>query len=375
MVMPVALAIGCGDEVREGGSADGSASINLSVGSTSDEGSSTLATDSSWDNDTDGSAATLHTASAEGGKGHCGESEFVFDPVPPNVVLVLDKSGSMMTTWNAGGMTVTRWYSLHGVVQALVESLDASVYFGVKLFPDANAGTTWETGCGVIQGMEVPVAPMNAAAVLGGIPPANATVQGGTPATAAMQQAVAHLHDLDPAQPRAIVLITDGAANCVAPFHTNYDPQLNATIDTAYQVDGIPTYVVGIGVPPGFIDAGVNLYDQLNDAAVKGGRPKDHPTERFYSALDGAALNEALSEIGSQLTSCVVVLDPKPDHPDLIEVEIDGQPIPQVDDCEQGSGWAFLDDDKDRIILCGQACDALGEGASVNTYYKCPPPG
>jgi hypothetical protein len=59
MVMPVALAIGCGDEVREGGSADGSASINLSVGSTSDEGSSTLATNSSWDNDTNGSAATL----------------------------------------------------------------------------------------------------------------------------------------------------------------------------------------------------------------------------------------------------------------------------------------------------------------------------
>jgi hypothetical protein len=281
----------------------------------------------------------------------------------------------MMETWNAGGMNVTRWFSLYGVVETLVQSLEGSVRFGAKLFPDANAGTTWETGCGVTQGVEVPAVPMNAAAVLAGIPGPNATVQGGTPATSAMQHAVAHLESLDPSEPRAIVLITDGAANCVAPFYTTYDPQLNATIESTYQVNGIPTYVVGIGVPPGFIDAGVNLYEQLNDAAVKGGRPKDDPTEKFYSALDNVALNQALSEIGSQLTSCEVALDPQPDHPDLIEVEIDGQAIPQIDDCSQGDGWAFTDEQKNRIVLCGQACDALGGGANVNAYYKCPPPG
>ena len=79
-------------------------------------------------------------------------------------MLVLDKSGSMsQNSWDhdANAMTadITRWNSLHQVVQFLLANFDDKINFGVKLFPSG-------TGCTVNNGVNVGCAPMNGASIL-----------------------------------------------------------------------------------------------------------------------------------------------------------------------------------------------------------------
>jgi hypothetical protein len=72
-------------------------------------------------------------------------------PIPPDLLFVLDKSGSMsMEQWdhddNPQTPNVTRWYSLHGVVKSIVTTFNKTVNFGVKLFPKIDAGSYVDKG-------------------------------------------------------------------------------------------------------------------------------------------------------------------------------------------------------------------------------------
>src|SRR5690606_20011070 len=54
----------------------------------------------------------------------CETTTAIASTVPPNVMLVLDKSRSMLNyTWDDDGLAqtpeVTRWYSLHGTVESI----------------------------------------------------------------------------------------------------------------------------------------------------------------------------------------------------------------------------------------------------------------
>lgn len=109
---------------------------------------------------------------------------------------------------------VTRWSSLHQIIEGVVGEHEGMIDFGVGLFPSQAATMADDvSACPVNADVEVPVAPMNKAAVLAGIPPAGAELHGATPAAAAVIAARDHLQSLDPAAARAIVLVTDSAAN------------------------------------------------------------------------------------------------------------------------------------------------------------------
>ena len=181
----------------------------------------------------------------------CQVEETKINPIPPDVLLVLDKSGSMsMESWDhdadAQTPTVTRWYSLHGVVSSIVTTFDTTVNFGMKLYPKIDAGSFENVGaCIVNPGVEVEIAAQNANGVLAVLPGAEVDVLGGTPMETGLKEAYTYLQALDPSKQRFALLVADGEIS-----KTCQGEVLNEALGAvkgAY-AKGIPTYVVGIDV-------------------------------------------------------------------------------------------------------------------------------
>ncbi len=324
----------------------------------------------------------------------CDVAEAVLEPVPPNIMLVLDKSGSMViNAWDhdANGATpeITRWNSLYQVVDFVTTTFDAQINFGAVLFPAINATSTYNiNGCITGGTPDIAIAANNSAAILAGIPAAGeANIFGGTPATAGVTVARTHLLAQNPANPRALILVTDGAANCAADAATNferfevYDDALPALVATTWTADGIPVYVVGIDVDDvvsGVVVDGspdsTNTYDALNEVAVAGGQPLPG-MEQFYQATNQLELQDALEGIIANALSCTVPLDPEPAFPELLEVLIEAMMVPEVNDCATEDGWVYTNagGPYDSIELCGSWCDALKDAGTVTAEYYCEP--
>lgn len=313
-------------------------------------------------------------------------------PVVPNMMLVLDKSGSMLTTWdhdaNANTAPITRWNSLYQVVDTVVNKFNDKVNFGANLFPNKSAQQVYNSNaCLVNANVEIKVKAKNAAAILAGIPPANTmTIFGGTPAAAGMTSALNHLKTLPADVPRAVLLVTDGAANCgmglmPPPLFEQYDQNVHTIVGDAFTVDKIPTYVIGINT----INAqsneaqdgspnSINPFTKLNELAVAGGNPKNDPQEKFYNADNQIELSAALDAVIADALSCIITLDSEPAKPEFTQVKINGVKVPFVNSCAE-NGWVYTNPDGpyDAIELCGTACSNLKMSGAADVNFFCVP--
>lgn len=375
-IAALAMLVGaCGDD---SGMADGGTGIELPTGGTLDGDS------------LDGSGSSDGTATAgHGGPGDCGASIFMLEHQPTNVVLVLDKSYSMIdNSWNHDNnpatADVTRWNSLHSSVSFIIDEFDEGLNFGAVLFPSVDVpDNEWQTACMVALEPDAPVEPGNGEAVLAALPEADSLeIFGGTPASEGIATALNHLRSLDPELPRAMILITDGAANCLAGTTDSavfdlYDENLPALVAGAFNDEDIPTYVVGIDIIDGIATYPQdNPYDRLNEVAIAGGFPQPG-AEKFHNAQDEDELRAAISQITSQI-GCIIPLDMAPEQPDLLSISIDGVQIPFVDSCDGvGSGWTYTHPmgPYDEIELCADSCNALHNVGTLAAHYNCIPQG
>ena len=361
----------------------------------STSGSTTTPVDPSTSTDPGTTTSTTDGTTGTTGGTPCEEIKATLKPIEPNIMLVLDKSGSMVADpqgfWDhdadAATPNITRWDSLYQVVQLLVTDYNATINFGANLFPSTKAKLVWGEGaCVVNAAVEIPVAAMNSAAILGKIPQANDdTLIGGTPSSAGVSAALNHLKTLDPTVPRAIILVTDGAANCasgvpVPGLFEAYDDSLHTVVEQAYTVDGIPTYVVGIDtqnvISPVKQDGNpdnINTYEKLNELAVQGGKPKDDPAEKFYNAVNQIQLKAALDAIAADAVSCTIPLESEPGFPESTKVKVAGMEYPMVTDCTTEDGWVYDNPmgPYTAVILCGAACEALKIAEAADVEYYC----
>lgn len=354
--------------------------VSLSHNSTGDEmGESTAPEPTGGTTGTD----TGDTGDSSTTEDNCGVEAPVANVVIPRVMLVLDKSGSMVA--DPGGLwdhdddpmtaPVTRWASLHEVVETIATDFDDKINFGAHLYPSVEATAAYNPdACVIDETIDVAVAAANKDAILSGIPNASDTLlRGGTPVAAAMTVALDHLKTLDPGVPRAVLLVTDGAANCGAgttppDMFEVYDEDVHTIVDDAFTVDGIPTYVVGVGIEDitsavakdGNPDS-TNSFDRLNDLAEQGGKPRDDPDEKFFNTANQIELAAALDQIAIDALTCILPLDPAPLDPESTVVVLDGNPVPHVSDCQTETGWVYTNPAGpfDAIRMCGGACSGL----------------
>ncbi len=341
------------------------------------------------DPDDDGSSGSSGEPVADDGPPSCNEESFQLTVEPPQVVLLLDKSYSMIEFhWDHDGDpstgTVTRWNSLYTVVDALTHDVEDEMELGMVLFPSpsvADNGTG--TACMVDAGPGAPVAPGNADAIVSALPGPDAMdLYGGTPTSNGMEVALQHLAEIQDGRPQAVVLVTDGAANCMdgtsgMGVFTEYDLGLAPMVAEAY-AGGIPTYVIGVDI----VDAiGTypqdNPYQRLSEVAVAGGVPREDAGEAFYNTTDEEELLAALDGITAEL-GCTLTLGTPAMFVAQLSVSVGGEELPRVDECgADGVGWRLLQESApfESIELCAASCDAAHQQASLDVTYACPPQG
>ncbi len=331
----------------------------------------------------------------------CEVVQATLKPVVPNMMLVLDKSGSMVVNpsglWdhdaNVNTPKISRWNSLHDVVELILTKFNVKLNFGASLFPSKFANGDYDPdACKVNANVEIPVAPNNKDTILANIPTAlDVSLKGGTPTAAGMKAALAHLKTLPADVPRAVLLVTDGAANCTtgagdpmnyAPLFEAYDNTLNTVVGDAFTKDNIPTYVVGIDtknvVSPVMKDGdpdSINPFVKLNELAAQGGKPKNNVNEKFYNATNQIELEAALDLIIADALSCVIPLKVEPAKPELTKVKLLNADVPHVMDCAKENGWVYTNPNGpyDAIELCGTACTNLKQSGKAEVNFFCVP--
>lgn len=369
---------GTGASATEGGTASGSTSNDAgSAGSSGGATGSTSLMGTSGDS-SDATTASGGVTTATSGDGStttpidepipCQIETTKITPIPPDILFVLDKSGSMSyEKWdhddNPGTVDVTRWYSLYGVMKSVVTTFNKTVNFGVKLFPKLDATPYKETGaCDVAPGVEVEIAPMNAAGVLAGVPAADFEVLGGTPIESGLKEAYTYLNALDPGKQRFALLIADGEISKTCPGEVIFEA-IGSVVGA--QEAGIPTYVVGIDVDP-------SISDQLAALAEAGGKPNPNGPEPFYQVTNQIELQAAIQQIIDDTLSCVIDVNPEPSEPELFEVWIGNDQIPAAVDCAKDDGWVWTKPHI-QIELCNAACTKLKKSNAVEARYYCEP--
>jgi hypothetical protein len=298
-----------------------------------------------------------------GGQENCGVQTAHTVRMPSEVLLVLDRSGSMVNSiaedcscgsGAADGTvpcadTVTcqdRWSTLSAATMATVRSAP-DVYWGLKLFP-----TPGGAACDVSAQVEVPIAPHTAGAIEQVI--ASTTPANSTPTAQAVRAAVAYLKSVADPNRKYILLATDGQPNCgpgSSTSTTNVDGT-RAEIAAAF-LAGFPVYVIGIGPSVG----------NLDDLAAAGG------TGRSYSATSASDLTNALSSISRLVASCTFSLAYPPPDPQNVVVYFNRILVPRDD----VNGWSYGGDGH-SVVLNGDACANLMASldATVTVLFGCP---
>jgi hypothetical protein len=293
---------------------------------------------------------------------NCGNSASTMTQLPADLLLVLDRSGTMTNgiaddnPCDTGtGLCAQRWATMIQAMQTVLAGSPASIQWGLKFFstPGLTQGLgTVPAGCVVLPDMEVPMGGGNGNAIVGAI--ANTTPNYNTPTRAAIETSVAYLSALGDGRTKYVLLATDGEPNCKAGGEYATTPDLEAALAaiSAAKAAGILVYVIGVGPSAG----------NLGEMARQGG------TGAFYPALSPQSLIAALNAIVGTIASCVYTMTTPPPDPNNLGVYLDKHLVPP----SASDGWVLSSGNS--VTFTGPTCDRIKAGAyrDVQVLFGCP---
>ena len=274
---------------------------------------------------------------------NCGELHFEVERKPAEVMLVLDRSGSMKDPPTGATTSTSKWDLVVPGINEVIRGTDATVWWGLKSFPEGSGSECAATG--VTSAIDVPMGMMNAAPMTGAI--LATTPEGnGTPTGDAIKQAVAYLKTLTSPNRKYILLATDGEPSCPSPTDTARTYAVQAVTDAA--AAGFHTFVVGVSTTK------ATATNVLNQMAIAGqqARPDPNPlATKYYLANTKDELVLALQAITGVVSTCLFPLHMKPPVPNNIAVKVDGVKAPE--DKTRTDGWDYTSPEQLAVEVFG----------------------
>jgi hypothetical protein len=189
---------------------------------------------------------------------------------------------------------------------------------------------------------------------------------GATPTQAAVRAATSYLMGLQDANPKFIVLATDGAPNCSGGGLGGADDAGAEQAVTDAKNMGINTFVIGISAD--------SMADTvLNQMAMNGGEARTS-APYYYSVQNQTDFVNAIAAITGTVVTCTFPLQMPPPYPDRVTIVGNGMTIPR--DTTHMNGWDFGAGNM-SITFYGQYCQQLQQGVivTVQAIFGCPPIG
>ena len=376
-VLALSVAYGCSSKTDTGTGAGGSCTYNCATGGSANGGAGA--------GTTGGTSFDVNQICNGLFAGHCNPVNVPQVVKTPNMLIVLDESGSM--TQVPTGDTVSKWTAMSNALSGALSSskVRTNINFGLELFPNSgDPNNPITSNSDAVTSCMVPTSPANAAIevpIISGTDQLNAilsaiqssTPAGGTPTDLALQQAYTYF-TTSPGKDlpglKYVLLATDGGPNCNTSLSCTKDTctqnmdllcgdhtantTVNCCLDNGYiclddtatvsaiknlALASIPTYVVGI--------PGSQAYEAtLNAMAVAGGVPNTAAgaTDQYYNVSSMADLQAAFSLIVTQLvTTCDIPLAQSPADALSVEVAINCQIINNVNSADGGPAGFYVD--------------------------------
>jgi hypothetical protein len=305
--------------------------------------------------------------------GFCGCEGVAFAamPIVPNMMIVLDKSGSMTEDLEGDCPRLDnsndcvyppdngtkdnpaydgppdKWAVATDAMSAVLDSHGSKVRFGLVTFASNSS-------CGTGH-VRVDTGP-NTKAMIQSVMNTTSPI-GATPIGATLNALVGYNGLDDGNRTNYVLLVTDGQDTCGG----NASGAAGNLYD---QNPRVKTFVVGFG---GGVNAG-----ELNQTAVEGHTDRPGAT-KYYQADDATELQNALDTILGSVLSCEYQLDQVPEDLSQLYVYADGDPVDR--DQTQTDGWDY-DSASGTITFYGQICHDLQAGTvtDLNIVYGCPGP-
>lgn len=297
----------------------------------------------------------------------CGKHAVVTHMTIPDLLIVLDRSGSMARNGNSSG--TDRWRGSRDAVIEVTGKYDDAISFGLMTFPKFTGGGGGGNDLSqcVAGDLNVDIKLNAGDDIASALERMNAS--GYTPTAATLEAALSVIgtpvvSDQTETSAKYLMLITDGDPNCSADFkgiqngQAAVDPR--ARTETVAAIEkltkaGVLTYVVG------FQTSGTDFAGQLDMMATAGGTGET----KHRSVASGDDLSDTFNELAGRAQSCSFQLAKEVD-PTFVLVTVGKTAYYQ----NRPDGW-ILGADQRSISLTGKACSDAQAGQLFEVEVQC----
>jgi hypothetical protein len=312
---------------------------------------------------------------ASGGSGNgnnevCADVTVRANVTTPNVMLIVDQSGSMTDKFGDSD----RWTVLKNALLSdtgLIAELQNQVRFGIALY-------TWDDEKDPVCPA---ITPQTLSFTLGGLQGIRdiympAVPGDNTPTGESVEAILTEVEKLgvnspDATDPTIFILATDGNPDtCDLPDQGSFG-SANSLVATKKSIDAVKkayqqsirTFVIAVA---GEADLAQSHVNDLANAGVGDPAGPGMKSAPSYRVNDDKGLRDALRTIVTGELSCDVVLEGKVTGDACLgTVALEGTPIP----CNDANGWSLVAES--TIRLAGTSCDALKSGKTLNATFPC----